>query len=757
MSLHPTGARARFSVVVPVYKVQGYLRECLDSVLGQSFRDLEVLAVDDSSPDGCGRILDEYAARDPRLRVLHLARNGGLGPARNAGTAQATGDYLLFLDSDDRYLPGALASIDRRLTAAGDPELLVFDHQRSYWWGEVVQSRYGAQLAEAAGGTGGVRERPELLSLFHVAWNKAYRRDFYTGNGLSFEPGLYEDVPVANEAMVCAARVACLPRICVDYRQRHLGAITRSPGRRHFDIFPQYASLFAFLDRHPELDGVRPLLFERMVAHLLFCLRHTDRVRPADRRAYFGRASGFYHRYRPAGFRPPAGDRGFRALAQGHYAPFAAELRARRGASAVRGRLGALQRSGVRQARRGYYALHRRLPLRDDLALYSAYWSRGFACNPAAVHREARRRAPQVHGVWVVSPEGAASLPPGTDHVHPGSRRYWRLLARARYLVNNVNWPDSTVKRPGQLHVMTHHGTPLKRMGLDQLPYPASARGTDFRRLLRRSERWDISVTANPHSSEHWERAYPCAYEDLPAGYPRNDRYVRADADEVAALRTRLGIPEGRTALLYAPTMRDYREEFVPLLDLERFAESLGDEHVLLVRTHYFYGPDQELRELAERGLLLDVSAHPHTEELCLAADGLITDYSSMMFDYANLDRPLVIYAPDWEAYRSARGVYFDLLSGRPGETPGAVARTEEELLALFRTGEWRGPHSDALRNAFRERFCPYDDGRAAERVVRRVFLGEPAENLPAPLPLSVRRPAPLTRPDEPVVAPVRS
>ncbi|MEI5103283.1 CDP-glycerol glycerophosphotransferase family protein [Streptomyces sp. PmtG] len=122
---------------------------------------------------------------------------------------------------------------------------------------------------------------------------------------------------------------------------------------------------------------------------------------------------------------------------------------------------------------------------------------------------------------------------------------------------------------------------------------------------------------------------------------------------------------------------------------------------------------------------MVDVTGHPRVEDLCLAADALVTDYSSLMFDYACLDRPIVTYAPDWQAYRLARGAYFDLLSGHEGETPGAVATTEDDLIALFRDDAWNTPDTTRLRKAFRARFCPYDDGGAAERVVRHLFLGE--------------------------------
>ena len=245
-------------------------------------------------------------------------------------------------------------------------------------------------------------------------------------------------------------------------------------------------------------------------------------------------------------------------------------------------------------------------------------------------------------------------------------------MARAKYLVNNVNFPDSMIKRPGQIHVQTHHGTPLKRMGTDQIPYPATSRGVDYEALLERCARWDYSVSANRHSTETWERAYPVPFASLDYGYPRNDVYYTATAEDVLGIRERLGIAPGKKALLYAPTHRDYEAAWTPRLDLERLAKTLGDDFVLLVRGHYFYDRGlSPLEELHRRELIIDVSGYDSVEELCLASDALITDYSSVMFDYANLDRPIVVFADDWETYSVTRGVYFDLTE----QAPGAVAR----------------------------------------------------------------------------------
>jgi CDP-glycerol glycerophosphotransferase len=302
-----------------------------------------------------------------------------------------------------------------------------------------------------------------------------------------------------------------------------------------------------------------------------------------------------------------------------------------------------------------------------------------------------------------------------------GTLAYWRTLARARWLINNVNWPNRVVKRPGATHVMTHHGTPLKKMGLDQVDHPAGAMNTDFAAQMRRVDRWDFSISANAHTTVAWERAYPARHETLEVGYPRNDRLAVATADEIAGVRAKLGIAADQTVVLYVPTHREWLPPGTQVLDVEDLAERLGPGTVLLVRAHYFYVPPGRTPAAERRGRVVDVSAYPVVEDLYLAADVMVTDYSSAMFDYAVLDRPVAIFAPDWDAYRELRGVYFDLME----QPPGAVATTYADLLDLLTTGRHTQAPATAARAAFRARFCHLDDGRAAERVVRRVVLGE--------------------------------
>ncbi|WP_439943178.1 bifunctional glycosyltransferase/CDP-glycerol:glycerophosphate glycerophosphotransferase [Streptomyces sp. BBFR115] len=734
----------RFSVIVPVHRVQAYLHQCLESVLTQSFTDLELIAVDDRSPDACGAVLDEFAARDPRVRVVHLPVNGGLGPARNAGTAEATGDYLIYLDGDDTLAPGALRSIADRLTATGDPEVLVYGFARADWTGRAVPDEVRAPLAHDGPAPFRLADRPELLRVLMVAWNKACRRDFVAREGLSFPAGYYEDTPWTYPVLLTARSIATLDRVCVHYRQRP-GSILGTADRRHLDVFDQYDRLFAFLDRRPELDCWRPALYRRMVDHLGTVGTRPGRVPRGCRREFWRRARAHCRRHRAPGPRPAARTRLRHALVRlGLHRTFRALLRAaalrRRAAGAATGVLRAL-RAVLLQA---HYRVQLCLPVRADRAVFAAYWGRGYGCSPGALEAAVREVAPHIRTAWIARPEHRDTVPAGVRRLTPGTAAYWTALARSKYLVNNVNFDRRLVKRPAQVFVQTQHGTPLKHMGLDLQDHPAAARGMDFAELLRNTAKWDYVLSGNRHTTLTWERVYPGRYTTLEYGLPRNDVFQRATPADVARLRAALGVPEGAVALLYAPTHRDHRRTQQPPLDLERLLCRLGPRFVVLARAHCFHdGPLDSAAPLTGEGggRVIDVSGHPSVEELCLASDALITDYSSLMFDYANLDRPIVLLTDDWAAYEAVRGVYFDVREC----PPGAVAHSADELADLLSGEHWRGADSARLRAAFRKRFCPWDDGRAAERVVRHVVLGQrdEASGLPPVVPPGRRRPAP--------------
>ncbi|MGW2637206.1 bifunctional glycosyltransferase/CDP-glycerol:glycerophosphate glycerophosphotransferase [Streptomyces sp. NPDC001348] len=724
----------RFSVIVPAYKVQAYLSECLDSVLSQSCPDLELIAVDDRSPDACGEIIDEYATRDPRVRAVHLPENQGLGRARNAGIERAVGDYLVFLDGDDTLTPGALRAIADRIKETGDPDVLVYDYARTFWTGEAVRNNVASELAEEGPAPFRLEDRPGLLKVLMVAWNKACRREFVERAGFRFPPGYYEDTPWTFPVLMSAGSIATLDRVCVHYRQRRQGSILRTTSRRHFDVFEQYDRVFAYVEERPELARWRPLLYRRMADHFAAVFTRRDRLPRGTRSEFLRLARARLRRHHAPGAPAPLRARlGHALLRLGLHRTYRA-LRLTGAGCRRTGRLAAKPARAVRDAALLlHYRIQLRLPLRADRALFAAHHGRGHGGDPGALEAAFRTHAPHIRTAWITRPEYQHTVPPGPRRVRPGTAAYWTALARSKYLVTDAAFDRRLVKRRGQVFVQTQQGTPLGHMGLDLQERPAAARDTDFEELLEEVDKWDYVLSANRHTTLTRERVLPGRYTTLEYGRPRNDVFQRATTADVTRLRESLGVPHGSVAILYAPAHRDYRRTQHPVLDLERILRRLGPRHVILART-----PHRDAGRPGESGRIIDVGDHPSTEQLCLASDVLLTDYASIMFDYANLDRPIVVHTEDWEAYDAARGTYFDLRSF----PPGAVARSEDELIDIFATGHWRGSRSTQLRTEFRERFCPHDDGRAAERVVRHVVLDEPA-GLPGVVPLQARHPVP--------------
>lgn len=218
----------KFSVILPIYKVEKYLHECVDSVLNQSYNDFEVILVDDGSPDACPLICDEYAAKSNSVRVIHQ-KNAGIACARNAGVEAAKGDYVICIDSDDYLIDeNVLSSIAEK--AESNPDVVMFGYRKFFEsdksWGELVCPTLSSGLSTA-------ESLKELLvngSYIATAWTKAVRREILVCNNIYFKPGMVsgEDVDWYLNLLCSVNKFECLQKACVAYRQRP-DSISHSP------------------------------------------------------------------------------------------------------------------------------------------------------------------------------------------------------------------------------------------------------------------------------------------------------------------------------------------------------------------------------------------------------------------------------------------------------------------------------------------------------------------------------------------------
>ena len=343
-----------------------------------------------------------------------------------------------------------------------------------------------------------------------------------------------------------------------------------------------------------------------------------------------------------------------------------------------------------------------------NAVFFESFYGQNVSCNPLAIDRALARIRPDIARYWSVR-DASVSVPAGAIAIIDGSAEWWRIRGSARLLVVN-DWLRNRYRpRKPQTVLQTWHGTMLKKLALSRTRLglrPAIA-------TLRESRRWSILLAQNPHSRNVFRRAYAFAGPVWEEGYPRDDALITGDA---APIRDRLAIPANVTVLLYAPTWRDDRPEAVDHLEVARFASLLGEGFVVLVRGH-----SRSLLpgETVKAAGVIDVTGYPDISDLFLAADALITDYSSVMFDFSVTGKPIYFFAPDLVHYREKlRGFYFDLLPVAPGPV---VTEIGELVTAVRDRDQVQRQFADKYR-AWRERFNPNDDGQAAERVVLRLL-----------------------------------
>ncbi len=302
-----------------------------------------------------------------------------------------------------------------------------------------------------------------------------------------------------------------------------------------------------------------------------------------------------------------------------------------------------------------------------------------YSDSPRAVHEAVAGGGDAHKVVWLVDPLHAASFPSGVATVPIYTDAAVRSLEAADLVVSNGHLEMDWTKRCGATYVQMWHGTPLKRIHADALGGPPGL----LEHLSLDVDRWDVLLSPNPYSTATMRTAFRWSGEILETGYPHNDVLVGARAEAIREhVRRSLGIGDGQTATLYTPTWRDdaFWDESADAgalaLDVAHFTEQLGEDHVLLHRVHYKL---TGMLRGVDHPALVDVSHYPDVADLYLAADAMVTDYSSTMFDFAVTGKPLLFYTYDRDRYRDElRGFYFDLSV----DPPGPLSTATEELVA---------------------------------------------------------------------------
>ncbi|WP_297824837.1 bifunctional glycosyltransferase family 2 protein/CDP-glycerol:glycerophosphate glycerophosphotransferase [uncultured Methanobrevibacter sp.] len=360
------------------------------------------------------------------------------------------------------------------------------------------------------------------------------------------------------------------------------------------------------------------------------------------------------------------------------------------------------------------YRAFLKLPINNKRIIFESMWGSKYSCNPRYLYEFINENYPDWDCIWVLGDEHIPINGSG-KRVRRFSVKYFYYLATSKFFVNNVNFHEHYVKRPGQIEIQTMHGTPLKTLGLD-VPgdFPTKKREEEF---IEKCSHWDYLTVQSDFVAEISERCFLFKKEFLKYGYPRTDiLYTKNNEDDIKKLKEKMGIPMDKKVILYAPTWR-LKNKFDMMLDLESLKKSLSDEYVLILRLHHFSA--EGWKQPPEDDFVYDLTDYDSVEEIYLISDIMITDYSSVMFDYAILGRPIILFAFDLAEYREKlRGLYVDI----EDNTPGPILYTSKEVEDAILNIEETKAQSKDLMDRFCEKFIQYECENSSEKIFDEVM-----------------------------------
>lgn len=365
-----------------------------------------------------------------------------------------------------------------------------------------------------------------------------------------------------------------------------------------------------------------------------------------------------------------------------------------------------------RVSRRVNYTGQLSKPLKDAV-LFETFSGKQVGDSPLAIALELQKSHPKLTLLWSVS-KSNLPVPDGMLGLVHGSPAWYRALATSKYLVNNANFPAYFRKRSGQIYLQTWHGTPLKMIGND---IKTDRTSTVYQQTMKREAGyWDYLISPSPFCSEIFPKAFATEAKVLEVGYPRNDSLVNKIDATRNHIRAKLGIKDPNLKLvLYAPTWRDTTRgaqggwESVNYLNEN---SELPPGFKLLYRGHSNTHASHQKRVSEST---IDVTFYPNIAELFIAADILITDYSSVMFDFSVTGKPMIFLTPDIEHYDSDRGFYFDFRKS----APGPICLTADQAIEALSLDQ--KPFGKKYAD-WQKKFNPKDDGLAARHVVKIVW-----------------------------------
>lgn len=370
-----------------------------------------------------------------------------------------------------------------------------------------------------------------------------------------------------------------------------------------------------------------------------------------------------------------------------------------------------------------YNILYKLLPINEKVILFESSVGRNYSGNPKAIYEKiiTKKMDNQYICIWILENTNIY-IPGNVKKIKRLGIRYFYYMAIAKVWIMDSRQPIYIKKKSSNIYIQTWHGTPLKKLGLD-MNFVNMKTDKDIikykKNFIKDSSKWDYLISQNSYSTQVFKNAFAFDKNILEIGYPRNDCLVTFDKKQIQTLKDKLNITANKKVILYAPTWRDNKYdnkgnyEFIVPIDLDAFVSKFGEEYILLLKPHYLVADKINISKYGEN--IVICKADTDIQELYLIADILITDYSSVMFDYSILKKPIIFYMYDFNDYqRESREFYFDILS----EAPGRIVKNNKELFEAISNIDDDFYENRISYNKFCEKYNRNDNGNASNKII---------------------------------------
>lgn len=372
------------------------------------------------------------------------------------------------------------------------------------------------------------------------------------------------------------------------------------------------------------------------------------------------------------------------------------------------------------------YYLFLKLPVRGNVIFFESSVGRNYSSNPKYVYEEMVKLGldNKYKCIWSLE-DTTLNIPGNVKKVKRARISYLYYLAIAKVWICDTRLPSFLIKRPENTYIQLWHGTPLKKLAMD-LEVLSMSEGMElgeYKRLFKENTKtWDYLISQSEYATERFQSCFAFENEILSSGFPRNDiLFQKNDEESIMNIKKQYKIPLNKKVILYAPTWRDdeFHEngiyKFSSQINFDLLKKELSDTHIILVKMHYLVKDSLDWGKY--QGFVFECNSSWDIQELYLISDYLITDYSSVMFDYALLKRPMIIYAYDYEKYRdNLRGFYFNIFK----EFPGPIVEQSKDLVKHIKTYDYK--IYENKYNIFLNKFTSFDKGNASSVIVNLIL-----------------------------------